>query len=64
MKSAEYLLCPLRWEVALDIRDNQNQNAEQHHNLDCVVNEELNAAADSACGIQSASIEYCFYESV
>ena len=45
MKLTEYLFRSLRRKIALNIRDNQNQNAEQHHNFNRVVDEKLNAAA-------------------
>ena len=54
METPQNLLGSLRREVALDIRDHQDQNPQQHHDLNDVVEEELDAAADPACGIQTA----------
>lgn len=48
MKTAEYLFCPLRRKVALNIRDNQNQNAQEHHNFDGIIDKEQDTAADFA----------------
>ena len=52
MKPAENLLRALRREVALDVGDDQDQNAQQDHDLDGIVEKELNAAADPACRVQ------------
>ena len=62
MKSAEYLLCPLRREIALNVGDDQNQNTEQYHYFDRVVDEELNTAAYFSRGVKSAEVEQPTYQ--
>ena len=54
MKAAENPFGALWREVALDVRNDQNQNTQQHHDLDHIVEKELNAAAEPACRIQTA----------
>ena len=52
MKPAQNPLAPLRWEVALDTGDHENQEAQQHRDLDHIVEEKLNAAAPAGGCIQ------------
>ena len=52
VKPAQNPLAPLRWEVALDIGDHENQEAQQHRDLDHIVEEKLNAAAPAGGCIQ------------
>ena len=44
----------LRGEVALDAGDQRNQSARRQHDFDHIVDEELDAAARFALGLQSA----------
>ena len=48
MKSAQNLLCALRRKITLNIRDDKNQARKQHHNLDDIIQEKLNASANAA----------------
>lgn len=51
MKSAKNLFGAFRRKVTLDVGDDQNQNAQQYHDLDNIVEEELDAATHFACGV-------------
>lgn len=64
MKSAEYLFCPLRWKIALYIRDNEYQDNEQHHNLNYIINKELDATTDTALCIQAANVQNSSNDSI
>ena len=57
MESAQNLLCPLRREIALDVGDHEDQESKQHHDLDHVINKELNAAAPTGCNIYTESVQ-------
>src|SRR5699024_592695 len=45
VKSAEYLFSSFGREITLNIRDNQNQNAEQYHNFYSIIDEKLNTSS-------------------
>lgn len=64
MKSAQYFFSPFRREVALDIGDNKYQNPEQHHDLNGIVNKELNTASDSAFSVQTEELQNTSYKPV
>lgn len=57
MKPAEDLFRALRREVALNVGDDQNQNAQQDHDFYGIVEKELDAAAHLACRIQAAGLK-------
>ena len=57
MKAAKNFFGTLRQEVALDVRDDQNQNAQQHHDFDGVIEKELHAAAHPARRVQPACLQ-------
>lgn len=46
----------------MNVGDNQNQNAEKHHNFDRIVDEELNTAAYFPRGVKSAGVKYPTYQ--
>ena len=48
MKPAKYFFGPLRRKIALNVCNNQNQNAQENHDFYGIVDKELNAAADPA----------------
>ena len=52
VKPPQNPLAPLRREVALDVGDQENQEAQQHRDLDHIVEEKLNAAAPTGGCIQ------------
>lgn len=51
MKSSEYFFSPLRRKVTLNIRDNQNQNSQEYHDFDSIVDKELNTTTNPACRV-------------
>ena len=57
VKPAQDLPAALRREIALDVGDQQDQHTQQHHDLDGVVQEELNAPSDPALRVQSGQRE-------
>ena len=56
METAEDPLCALRREKALNVGDDQDQNPQQNHDFDHIVEKELDAAANSACRVQTAGL--------
>ena len=52
VKPAQNPLAPLRREVALDVGDYKNQEAQQHRDLDDVIEEKLDAASPAGSCIQ------------
>src|SRR5699024_10285407 len=64
VKSAEYLFSSFGREITLNIRDNQNQNAEQYHNFYSIIDEKLNTSSYFARGIYTASVQKCFNEAI
>ena len=54
VEPAEQLLAPFGRKITLNIRDYQNQYAEQKHDFDCVIDKKQDAAADFAIGVESA----------
>ena len=52
VKPAQNPLAPLRREVALDVGDHENQEAQQHRDFDDIVEEKLDAAAPAGSRIQ------------
>ena len=53
MEPTEDPLCSLRWEIALDVRDHEDQHTQQYHDLDHIIEEKLDTAADPACWIKA-----------
>ena len=53
MKTAHDFFAAFRWKVALNVRDDENEHAKQDGNFQHIVDEKLNAAADSPGNIQS-----------
>lgn len=53
MKSAEDASGAFRREVALDVRDNEDQHTQQHHDFDYIIDEKLDASAPTGSSIDS-----------
>jgi hypothetical protein len=53
MESAQDFLSSLRREIALNIRDYQDQYSKKYHDLDGIIKKELYAAADPVFSIQA-----------
>ena len=51
MKAAENLFAALRRKVALDVTDNENQQAEQNRDFDHIIKKELYAASPSGSDV-------------
>ena len=54
VKPAQDLFGPLRRKIALDIGNDQYQHAQQDHDLDHIIEKELDASAHLAFGVQPA----------
>ena len=57
MKSAEYLFRPLRRKIALYKGYHKYQEAQKHHDLYRIIDEELQAAAKLAFGVETTSVQ-------
>ena len=53
MKSAKDAFGAFRREVALDVRDNEDQYTQQHHNFDHIIDKELDASTPTRSSIDS-----------
>ena len=51
MKSAKDAFGSFRREVALDVRDNEDQYTQQHHNFDHIIDKELDASTPTGSSI-------------
>ena len=57
VKAAQDPPAPLRRKVALDVGDQKDQHAQQHHDFDGIIEKELNAAADPARRVKAAGFD-------
>lgn len=57
MKTAHDFFAAFRWKVALNVRDDENEHAEQHGDFQHIVDEKLNAAANSPGHIKTEQRE-------
>ena len=58
MKPSEYLLCPLRRKVALNVGYKEYQHTEQNHDLDHIIDEKLHTSADFSACIKTAGVQH------
>ena len=64
MKSSQYLLGSLRWKIALNISNYQNQKAKQNKYFYCIVDKKMYASAYPAACIKSGCLQSSGYEPV
>ena len=53
MKSAKDALGAFRWEIALDVRNNEDQHTQKYHDFDYIIDKELDAPAPTGSCINS-----------
>ena len=64
MKPSEDPPAALRWEIALDTGDQQDQHAKQHQDFDRIIDEELDTFPDAAFHIQAGQRQKGSYQAV